>query len=159
MMWKIQQAMQDRKMMPAGPPEFIPMFMAKFPAHLARSREPSQPALSYQHIENFTKDLEVLLPHSENALTSGSPVTAHADLTSLPLVKGNDDAPPKTPTWEEWEANLKISIHSDTPPLSLRALELEIPFSHGLHGSSFHTGLCLKTALLGFAVPFTARFL
>ena len=24
-----------------------------------RSREPSQPALSYEHIENFTKDLEV----------------------------------------------------------------------------------------------------
>ena len=47
------------KMMPAGPPEFIPMFMAKFPARLARSREPSQPALSYEHIENFTKDLEV----------------------------------------------------------------------------------------------------
>ena len=24
-----------------------------------RSREPSQPAISYEHIENFTKDLEV----------------------------------------------------------------------------------------------------
>ena len=24
-----------------------------------RSREPSQPALSYEHIENFTKDIEV----------------------------------------------------------------------------------------------------
>ena len=33
--------------------------MAKFSAHLPRSREPSQPALSYEHIENFTKDLEV----------------------------------------------------------------------------------------------------
>ena len=40
--------------------------MAKFPAPLSRSRlekprsrEPSQPALSYEHIENFTKDLEV----------------------------------------------------------------------------------------------------
>ena len=33
--------------------------MAKFPARLLRSREPSQPALSYEHIENFTKDLEV----------------------------------------------------------------------------------------------------
>ena len=40
--------------------------MAKFPARLPRSRlekqrsrEPSQPALSYEHIENFTKDLEV----------------------------------------------------------------------------------------------------
>ena len=34
--------------------------MAKFPARLPRSREPSQPALSYEHIENFTKDLEVM---------------------------------------------------------------------------------------------------
>ena len=33
--------------------------MAKFPARLPRSREPSQPALSYEYIENFTKDLEV----------------------------------------------------------------------------------------------------
>ena len=40
--------------------------MAKFPAPLPRSRlekprsrEPSQPALSYEHIENFPKDLEV----------------------------------------------------------------------------------------------------
>ena len=33
--------------------------MAKFPARLPRSQEPSQPALSYEHIENFTKDLEV----------------------------------------------------------------------------------------------------
>ena len=33
--------------------------MAKFPAPLPRSRELSQPALSYEHIENFTKALEV----------------------------------------------------------------------------------------------------
>ena len=40
--------------------------MAKFPARLPRSRlekprsqEPIQPALSYEHIENFTKDLQV----------------------------------------------------------------------------------------------------
>ena len=33
--------------------------MEKFPAGLPRSREPSQPTLSYEHIENFTKDLEV----------------------------------------------------------------------------------------------------
>ena len=40
--------------------------MAKFSARLPRSRlekprsrEPSQPALSYEHIDNFTKDLEV----------------------------------------------------------------------------------------------------
>ena len=29
--------------------------MTKFPARLPRSREPSQPALSYEHIENFYK--------------------------------------------------------------------------------------------------------
>ena len=29
--------------------------MAKFPARLPRSREPSQPALSYEHIEKFCK--------------------------------------------------------------------------------------------------------
>ena len=40
--------------------------MAKFPPRLPRSRlkkprsrEPSQPALSYEHVETFTKDLEV----------------------------------------------------------------------------------------------------
>ena len=33
--------------------------MAKFPARLPRSREPSQPALSYEHFENYTKDSEV----------------------------------------------------------------------------------------------------
>ena len=40
--------------------------MAKFPARLPRSllekprsQEPSQSALSHEHIENFTKDLEV----------------------------------------------------------------------------------------------------
>ena len=40
--------------------------MAKFPARLSRSRfekprsrQPSQPALSYKHIENFTKNLEI----------------------------------------------------------------------------------------------------
>ena len=33
--------------------------MAKFPARLPGSREQSQPALSYIHIENFTKYLEV----------------------------------------------------------------------------------------------------
>ena len=62
MMWKIQQAKQD---------DFIPVTgmkcnMAKFSARLLRSRlekprsrEPSQPALSCEHIENFTKDLEL----------------------------------------------------------------------------------------------------
>ena len=48
------------KTMLSGPPEFIPPFIpvpgkvsvhtAKFPARLPRSREPSQPALSYEHI-------------------------------------------------------------------------------------------------------------
>ena len=33
--------------------------MEKFPARLPRSRELSQPALSYEHVEDFTKDLEV----------------------------------------------------------------------------------------------------
>ena len=33
--------------------------MAKFPAHQPRSRQPSQPALSYEHVENSTKDFEV----------------------------------------------------------------------------------------------------
>ena len=33
--------------------------MEKFSARLPRSRELSQPALSYEHVENFTKDLEV----------------------------------------------------------------------------------------------------
>ena len=60
MIWKIQQTMQDDA-------EFIRrVHMAKFPARLPRSRlekprsrEPSQPTLSYEHIENFTKNSEV----------------------------------------------------------------------------------------------------
>ena len=47
-------------------PVFTSVLMAKFPARLPRSRlekprsrEPSQPALLYEQIENFTKDLEV----------------------------------------------------------------------------------------------------
>ena len=55
------------KTIPSGPPEFIPPFIlvtgmkcsyGQFPACLVRSQEPSQPALSYEHIKNFTKDLE-----------------------------------------------------------------------------------------------------
>ena len=55
-------------MMPSGPPGFIPPFIpvselkcsyGQFLARLVRSREPSQPTLSYEHIKNFTKDLEV----------------------------------------------------------------------------------------------------
>ena len=38
-----------------------------------RSREPSQPAHSYEHIENFTKDLEVRRDLGNRA----SPVMAH----------------------------------------------------------------------------------
>ena len=72
MMWKIQQAMQDdairtaRIHLAVHPGNRDEVFMAKFSARLPRSRlekprsrEPSQPALSYEHIENFTKDLEV----------------------------------------------------------------------------------------------------
>ena len=51
---------------PPAPPLATALHMAKFPARLRRSRlekqrsrEPSQHALSYKHIENFTKDLEV----------------------------------------------------------------------------------------------------
>ena len=63
MMWKTQQAMQDDAIRTAS---HSAVHMAKFPARLPRSRlekprsrEPSQPALSYEHMENFTKDLEV----------------------------------------------------------------------------------------------------
>ena len=77
MMWKIQQAMPGKQSqtLPSGPLEFIPLLsrlpgwsvhMAKFPARLRRSRmeksrswEPSQAAHSYEHIENFTKDLQL----------------------------------------------------------------------------------------------------
>ena len=57
MMWKIQQAMQDDAIRTAR--IHLSVHPAKFSARLPRSREPSQPALSYEHIENFTKDLEV----------------------------------------------------------------------------------------------------
>ena len=63
MMCKIQHAMQDDtirtvRILPAVHPGNR---VAKFRARLEkpRSREPSQPALSYEHNENFTKDLEV----------------------------------------------------------------------------------------------------
>ena len=72
MMWKIQQAKQDdaefiRRIHPA----FIPVTglkcsYSKFSSPLTEIlvgkteiSESSQPALSYEHIENFTKDLEV----------------------------------------------------------------------------------------------------
>ena len=44
------------KTMPSGPLEFIQLSSR---LEKPRSREPSQPALSYEQIENFTKDLEV----------------------------------------------------------------------------------------------------
>ena len=64
------------KVMPSGPTEIMPLssrypgesdvHMAKFPASLPRSRlvkprsrEPSQSTLSYENIENFTKELEI----------------------------------------------------------------------------------------------------
>ena len=60
MMWKTQQAKQDNAIRAARIDH-----MAKCSARLPRSRlekptsrEPSQPTLSYKHIENFTKDLE-----------------------------------------------------------------------------------------------------
>ena len=78
-MWKIQQEMQDYAIRTARihPDVLCHMktssrlsvwnfHMAKFSARLPRSRlekprsrEPSRPALSYEHIENFIKDLEV----------------------------------------------------------------------------------------------------
>ena len=65
MMRKIQQAMQDDDIQTARiHPAFIQV--AGLKCSLPRSRlekprswEPSQLALSYEHIENFTKDLEV----------------------------------------------------------------------------------------------------
>ena len=72
MMCKIQQAIQDDAIQAASVyPAFIPVTGLKCPygkisALLPRSRlekprsgEPSQLALSYKDIENFTKDLEV----------------------------------------------------------------------------------------------------
>ena len=61
MMWKIQEA---KKTMPSGLPEFIPPFipltgMKCSYGKISRSREPSQPTLSYEHIKTFTKALEV----------------------------------------------------------------------------------------------------
>ena len=47
--------------------------MAKFPARLPRSRERSQPALSYELIENFTKDLEVIKARSRKPGQPGQP--------------------------------------------------------------------------------------
>ena len=73
MMWKIQQAMQDdairtARIHPAVHPgnrDEVFIWQNFQPAYRdlgwkkPRSREPSQPALSYEHIEHFSKDLEV----------------------------------------------------------------------------------------------------
>ena len=73
MMWKIQQAMQDdairtARIHPAVHPgnraevfiwqNFQPAYR-DLSRKKPRFRELSQPALSYEHTENFTKDLEV----------------------------------------------------------------------------------------------------
>ena len=62
MMWKIQQTMQDNAdFIPTIHPAFIPLSsrLPRSRLEKSRSREPSQPTLSYEHIENFTKDSEV----------------------------------------------------------------------------------------------------
>ena len=70
MMWKIQQAMQDGAIRTArihlaihpGNRDEVFIWPARLPRsrlEKPRSREPSQPAISYEHIETFTKDLEV----------------------------------------------------------------------------------------------------
>ena len=66
MMWKMQQAKQyDVEFIRRIHPAFIPVtglkcFLWKnFPPFLPRSRQPSQPALSYEHIETLIKDSEV----------------------------------------------------------------------------------------------------
>ena len=77
MMWKIQQAMQDdairtARIHPAVHPgnrdevfiwqNFQPAYRDlgfSRSSRFSRSQEPSQPTLSYEHIETFTKDLEV----------------------------------------------------------------------------------------------------
>ena len=63
MMWKMQQAKQDDAefIHPAfSPVTGLKCFLWKnFPPFLPRSRQPSQPALSYEHIETLIKDSEV----------------------------------------------------------------------------------------------------
>ena len=62
--------------------------MEKFPARLPRSLELSQPALSYEQIENFTKDLEVRRDLEHQA----SPVNqAHMNRPTLSFSNSRDD--------------------------------------------------------------------
>ena len=53
--------------------------MEKFPARLPRPRELSQPAISYEHVENFTKDLQVRrdLGHRASPVNRASYEEAH----------------------------------------------------------------------------------
>ena len=67
MMWKIQQAMQDdairtARIHPAVHPgnrDEVFIWQNFQPAYRDLGNRASQPALSYEHIETFTKDLEV----------------------------------------------------------------------------------------------------
>ena len=62
--------------------------MEKFPARLPRSLELSQPALPYEHVENFTKDLEVRRDLEHQA----SPVNrAHMKRPTLSFSNSKDD--------------------------------------------------------------------
>ena len=62
--------------------------MEKFPARLPRSLELSQPALSYEQVENFTKDLEVRRDLEHQA----SPVNqAHMNRPTLSFSNSKDD--------------------------------------------------------------------
>ena len=62
--------------------------MEKFPARLPRSLELSQPALSYEQVENFTKDLEVRRDLEHQA----SPVNrAHMRRPILSFSNSRDD--------------------------------------------------------------------
>ena len=62
--------------------------MEKFPARLPRSRELSQPALSFEHVQNFTKDLEVRRDLGHRA----SPVNrAHMKRPTLSFSASKDD--------------------------------------------------------------------
>ena len=93
MMCKIQQAMKDdaiqttriHPVVHSGNRDEV-FIWKKFPARLPRSRETSQPALLYEHIENFPKDLEVRRDLGNRA----SPVNrAHLKRPSVALYSGH----------------------------------------------------------------------
>ena len=99
MMWKIQQAMQDDAIRAArihptvhpGNRDEVFIWQNFQPAYRdlgwkkPRSREPSQPALSYEHIENFTKDLEVRRDLGNRA----SPVDRAGSVTGMNFALGS----------------------------------------------------------------------